>query len=102
MQEKRLFIDVSFSPFFRVQWMYKYQGMIVLATNQVWWTWEVEDVFNKVIKLGDKMAMKKYAKKMHQQINDLVVQVLIVLLFHFITACKRKITFSFVPVTPRS
>ncbi|XP_033627732.1 dynein heavy chain 10, axonemal-like [Asterias rubens] len=59
----------------RVQWMYKYQGMIVLATNQVWWTWEVEDVFNKVIKLGDKMAMKKYAKKMHQQINDLVVQV---------------------------
>ncbi|XP_071945421.1 dynein axonemal heavy chain 10-like [Antedon mediterranea] len=58
----------------RVEWMYLYQGMVVLAANQVWWTWEVADVFNKV-KLGDKMAMKTYAKKMHKQIDGLVVQV---------------------------
>ena len=32
----------------RIRWMFDYQGMIVLATNQVWWTWEVEDVFKKV------------------------------------------------------
>lgn len=54
--------------------MVQYQGMVVLAGNQVWWTWEVEDVFRKV-KKGDKMAMKNYAKKCHSQIDDLVVKV---------------------------
>ena len=54
--------------------MLLYQGMVVLAGSQVWWTWEVEDVFNRV-KKGDKLAMKNYAKKMHTQINDLVVKV---------------------------
>ena len=54
--------------------MYDYQGMVILACNQVWWTWEVEDVFRKV-KRGDKMAMKNYAKKLHSQIDALVVQV---------------------------
>ncbi|XP_077995609.1 dynein axonemal heavy chain 10-like isoform X2 [Glandiceps talaboti] len=58
----------------RVEWMNLYQGMIVLAGNQVWWTWEVEDVFRK-FKKGDKGAMKNYAKKMHKQIDELVVQV---------------------------
>lgn len=58
----------------RVEWMLGYQGMICLAGNQVWWTWEVEDVFNKV-KKGAKVAMKDYAKKLHGQIGDLVVQV---------------------------
>ena len=55
-----------------------YQGMVVLAGNQVWWTWEVEDVFQKV-KKGDKMGMKNYAKKMHKQIDELVVKVRICL-----------------------
>jgi len=58
----------------RVQWMMAYQGMVCLATNQVWWTWEVEDVFRKVHR-GMKQAMKEYAKKQHRQIDDLVVQV---------------------------
>ena len=52
----------------------QYQGMVVLAGNQVWWTWECEDVFTKV-KKGDKMAMKNYAKKMHGQIDDLVIKI---------------------------
>ena len=59
---------------FRIDWMMSFQGMVVLAGNQVWWTWEVEDVFRKV-KKGDKMAMKNYAKKMHKQISDLVQKV---------------------------
>lgn len=59
----------------RVEWMYDYQGMVILAANQVWWTWEVEDVFRKV-KKGDKMGMKNYSKKLHSQIDDLVVQVM--------------------------
>lgn len=48
--------------------------MVILAANQVWWTWEVEDVFRRV-RRGDKMALKNYAKKLHLQIDALVVQV---------------------------
>ena len=48
--------------------------MICLAGNQVWWTWEVEEVFRKV-KLGNKQAMKEHAVKQNRQINDLVVLV---------------------------
>ncbi|ELU10552.1 hypothetical protein CAPTEDRAFT_221643 [Capitella teleta] len=58
----------------RIEWATMYQGMVALAGNQVWWTWEVEDVFNKV-KKGEKQAMKEYAKKLHKQLDDLVVQI---------------------------
>lgn len=37
--------------------MKMYQGMVCLAGNQIWWTWEVEDVFQKA-KKGGKTAMK--------------------------------------------
>ena len=63
-----------FVLFYRPDWILKYQGMVILAGSQVWWTWEVEDVFDQV-KKGNKLAMKNYAKKMHQQIGDLVVKV---------------------------
>uniref|UniRef100_A0A8C9J6D4 Dynein axonemal heavy chain 10 n=1 Tax=Panthera tigris altaica TaxID=74533 RepID=A0A8C9J6D4_PANTA len=58
----------------RVDWMLLYQGMVVLAASQVWWTWEVEDVFRKVQK-GEKQAMKDYGKKMHEQIDQLVTRI---------------------------
>ena len=58
----------------RIDWVNSYQGMVILASNQVWWTWEVEDVFNK-IKLGDKMGLKAYSKKLHIQIDDTVVKI---------------------------
>ncbi|XP_061907302.1 dynein axonemal heavy chain 10-like isoform X2 [Entelurus aequoreus] len=58
----------------RVDWMLLFQGMVVLATNQVWWTWEVEDVFNN-LKKGEKYALKNYATKMHKQINELVTRI---------------------------
>ena len=67
----------------RVRWMYDYQGMVVLATNQVWWTWEVEDVFKKVQK-GNKMAMKNYSKQLHQQLEEVVVEVFKVLKIYHI------------------
>lgn len=54
--------------------MLLYQGMVVLAACQVWWTWEVEDVFHKVQE-GEKQAMKDYGKKMHQQIDELVTRI---------------------------
>lgn len=60
--------------FLRVEWMLLYQGMVVLAANQVWWTWEVQDVFKKV-KKGEKYALKNYAEKMHRQIDELVTRI---------------------------
>ncbi|KAL4700985.1 hypothetical protein H8959_014989 [Pygathrix nigripes] len=58
----------------RVDWMLLYQGVAVLAASQVWWTWEVEDVFHKVQK-GEKQAMKNYGRKMHRQIDELVTRI---------------------------
>ncbi|XP_069353306.1 dynein axonemal heavy chain 10 isoform X2 [Eulemur rufifrons] len=58
----------------RVDWMLLYQGMVVLAASQVWWTWEVEDVFRKV-QGGEKQAMKNYGRKMHRQIDELVTRI---------------------------
>ncbi|XP_036777654.2 dynein axonemal heavy chain 10 [Manis pentadactyla] len=58
----------------RVDWMLLYQGMVVLAASQVWWTWEVEDVFHKV-QAGEKQAMKNYGRKMHRQIDELVTRI---------------------------
>lgn len=58
----------------RVDWMLLYQGMVVLAASQVWWTWEVEDVFRKV-QQGEKQAMKNYGQKMHRQIDELVTRI---------------------------
>jgi len=48
--------------------------MVCLACNQVWWTWEVEDVFRKV-KTGHKQAMKEFSMKQFRQIDELVVLV---------------------------
>lgn len=70
MCESKLVILMSV----RVDWMFLYQGMVVLAANQVWWTWEVEDVFTNV-KNGEKNALRDYAKKMHQQIDELVTRI---------------------------
>ncbi|TGZ60763.1 hypothetical protein CRM22_008363 [Opisthorchis felineus] len=58
----------------RVDWMFKYQGMVILATNQIWWTWELEDVYRKMAQ-GRKNAMKDYSKMLQQQLNDLVLRV---------------------------
>ncbi|XP_054568736.1 dynein axonemal heavy chain 10 [Eptesicus fuscus] len=58
----------------RVDWMLLYQGMVVLAACQVWWTWEVEDVFHQV-QAGEKHAMKSYGRKMHRQIDELVTRI---------------------------
>ncbi|XP_068162278.1 dynein axonemal heavy chain 10 [Antennarius striatus] len=58
----------------RVDWMLLYQGMVVLAANQVWWTLQVEEVFEN-IKKGDKHALRDYAKATHQQIDELVTRI---------------------------
>lgn len=54
--------------------MFLYQGMVVLAANQVWWTWEVENVFKRLQK-GEKHALRDYATQMHRQIDELVTRI---------------------------
>jgi dynein heavy chain len=58
----------------RLQWLQKYLGMVGLTCSQVWWTWEVEDVFHK-IKSGEKLALKRYSKTLAAQLEQLVVTV---------------------------
>ncbi|KAJ3144485.1 Dynein heavy chain 10, axonemal [Geranomyces variabilis] len=58
----------------RLDWISAYPGMVALAGSQVWWTWEVEDVFHK-IKAGNKLAMKHYSKKLGDQLDQLVTKV---------------------------
>jgi len=40
------------------QWILEFQGMMVLVANQIWWTAEVENVFDKISQ-GNKRAMKE-------------------------------------------
>lgn len=61
----------------RSDWILKYQGMICLATNQVWWTAEVEEIFFQV-KNGNKQAMKNFLDQQNRQIDELVLKGMIV------------------------
>ena len=58
----------------RLDWLMAYQGMVGLAGSQVWWTWKVEDVFQK-IKAGNKLAMKRFSKSLGDELEQLVVSV---------------------------
>lgn len=58
----------------RTDWILDYQGMICLAGNQIWWTAEVENVFEK-IKKGSHRAMKDYLIQQNKQLDDLVLKV---------------------------
>jgi len=40
----------------RVQWIMEYQGMVILAANQVWWTAEVEEAFRRFNKKVRKLV----------------------------------------------
>lgn len=57
----------------RPDWIMSYQGMITLASGQIWWTAEVEEVFRK-IREGNRRAMIDYLQHQNQQIDDLVVK----------------------------
>jgi dynein heavy chain len=59
----------------RTHWLPMHIGMCVLAATQVWWTWEVEDVFMRVQQNGEKRAMKELEVKLNGQLIDLVVMV---------------------------
>jgi len=58
----------------RILWVYSQLGMVAIAGTQIWWTWRVEDVFNKV-RHGDKHAMKVEGAKQTQDLNDLITAI---------------------------
>ncbi|VDM31178.1 unnamed protein product [Hydatigera taeniaeformis] len=56
----------------RGEWALHFQGMVVLAANQVWWTWEVEDAFQRLGTKSDKTAMKALAGQQRTQMEEIV------------------------------
>ncbi|ORZ35435.1 dynein heavy chain and region D6 of dynein motor-domain-containing protein [Catenaria anguillulae PL171] len=58
----------------RFEWLKQYPGMCGLAGSAVWWTWEVEDTFQK-FKKGQKLAMKQLSSQLAQQLEQLIVAV---------------------------
>ncbi|KAA3678865.1 dynein heavy chain, axonemal, partial [Paragonimus westermani] len=50
------------------------KGMVILAASQIWFTWEVEDVFRS-FKQGNRRAMKEYDKKLEEQLNETVYRI---------------------------
>ena len=55
----------------RTEWIKKQVGMIALVGTQVWWTFSVEDVFERV-KKGDIHAMKNELAKQSKDLLDLI------------------------------
>lgn len=58
----------------RLEWLYEFLGMSVVTASQIWWTWEVEDAFQRVSQ-GEKTAVKSLASKLTTQLIDLVNEV---------------------------
>eukprot|EP00976_Prorocentrum_cordatum_P057852 1165858-Prorocentrum_minimum.AAC.2 len=55
----------------RRQWILENLGMTALVGSQIWWTWEVEDVFRRV-RDGNKLAMKEFSRKLNRQLLELI------------------------------
>ncbi len=58
----------------RKQWLHSVLGMVSLSGNQIWWTWGVEDDFEK-LQRGEKHGMKLLANRLKEQLNELVALV---------------------------
>lgn len=56
----------------RDRWIEQNLGMVTLAGSQIWWTYEIEDVFRKVHQESDKFAMKRFLDKCNGQLSQLV------------------------------
>eukprot|EP01105_Mastigella_eilhardi_P016134 TRINITY_DN3695_c0_g1_i1.p1 TRINITY_DN3695_c0_g1~~TRINITY_DN3695_c0_g1_i1.p1 ORF type:complete len:4489 (-),score=1285.68 TRINITY_DN3695_c0_g1_i1:87-13553(-) len=52
-------------------WLESFPAMCIFVVTQIWWTWDVEDTFRKLAG-GDKYALKKLSKAMHDKLDFLV------------------------------
>jgi dynein heavy chain len=58
----------------RLAWIEDVLGMTAMVGSQIWWTWETEDTFRRVLG-GDKYAMKTFAEKLTRQLTELVAKI---------------------------
>lgn len=59
----------------RGEWALRFQGMVVLAGSQVWWTWEVEDAFRRLGTKTEKAALKALARQQRSQVEEIVSRI---------------------------
>lgn len=58
----------------RDKWISECLGMVTLGGSQIWWTWETEDTFQRVLG-GDKHGMKNFLAKQVSQLGQLTSMV---------------------------
>jgi len=68
----------------RDAWIKEQLGMITLVGSQIWWTWEVQSVF-EAIRKGNKLAMRNYSEKLTKQLELLTQMVR-----GELSSCERK------------
>ncbi|CDJ69901.1 hypothetical protein ENH_00076170 [Eimeria necatrix] len=56
---------------FRNQWVTEQLGMVACVGSCIWWTWRVEDAFERMGK-GDKNALREEAAVQRQQVSSLI------------------------------
>lgn len=54
----------------RKEWILWTLGMTAILGSQIWWTWQMDDVFERIAN-GDKHAMINFAKTLSSQLGDL-------------------------------
>jgi dynein heavy chain len=55
----------------RMNWLNDQLCMVAILASQIWWTWEVEDVF-KLVRQGDKYAMKTLLDRWSGHLDGLI------------------------------
>ena len=55
----------------RMEWLDDQLCMVAILASQIWWTWEVEDVF-KLVQQGDKYAMKTLLDRWSSHLDGLI------------------------------
>ena len=58
----------------RIEWLDNQLCMVAILASQIWWTWEVEDVFKSVLE-GDKYAMKRLLEAWAAKLDDMIAYV---------------------------
>lgn len=58
---------------FRTQWITEQLGMVACVGSRIWWTWRVEDAFER-IEQGDKNALRDEVAIQRQQVTCCFVQ----------------------------
>ena len=56
----------------RIDWIKQQLGMIALVGSQIWWSFAIEDVFDRINNKFEPKAMKQELAKENGELNDLI------------------------------